>query len=568
MIGKLIASAFGGFSARWGKSAAQQIAALFEQARQLAGAGRHAAAVDVYRELLRKQPANVDALSASGDLLWDLNRHEEASRCYESAVALHPDNRKLLFKLGNLYWLMGRLTDAEACFSQILALAPRDAQALNNLGLVRQEEGDPLQAERFYRAAIESDPGYVEAKSNLLLCLNYQDQRSAESVYREHTAWAQEIISGIAQRAVSFPDGAHKRLRVGYVSPDFKTHSVTYFFEPLLRLHDSSGFEIFCYDDASRPDAVTERLRAGCEHWRIIAGASDDDVAKVIRQDEIDILVELAGHTADNRLRLLARRVAPIQVTYLGYPNTTGVAAIDYRITDAVADPVGVTDSLHCERLVRLPVAWCYLPPQDAPPIIERSSDATSVTFGSFNKIAKLSDRAIRTWSRVLQDIPGSSLLLKCSALNDAEVAARLKQRFIRCGIDADRIRTVGFAKDNREHMAMYGEVDIALDTFPYCGTTTTCEALYMGVPVVTLSGNTHVGRVGASLLSALGRKEWIADSEDRFVEIVRSLAQHLPHLVRLRKSLRDEMAASPLLDGLKFTRSLENLYRGLHARH
>ena len=567
MLGRLIASTFGGLGVRWGKSAEQRIARLLEQAKQLEGAKQRAAAVDVYRELLRRQPGNVDALSACGDLLCDLNRHEEASRCYESAVALRPDSRKLLFKLGNLYWLMGRLTDAEDCFNQILALAPSNAQALNNLGLVRQEEGDPQQAERFYRAAIESDPGYLDARSNLLLCLNYQDGRSAESIYREHIAWAQEVVSGLPERAVAYPDGGHKRLRVGYVSPDFKTHSVAYFFEPLLRHHDASMFEIYCYDDGNRPDAVTERLRASCRHWRIIAGASDDDVENVIRQDEIDILVELAGHTADNRLRLLARRAAPIQVTYLGYPNTTGVAAIDYRITDPVADPVGVTDRFSCERLVRLPLAWCYLPPQDAPPIMARPSETTSVTFGSFNKIAKLSERAVRTWSRVLREVPDSSLLLKCSALNDAEVAARLKHRFIRCGIDPDRIRTVGFAKNNREHMAMYGDIDIALDTFPYCGTTTTCEALFMGVPVVTFSGNTHVQRVGASLLSALGRTEWIADSEDRFVEIASELARDLSRLVRLRESLRDEMTASPLLDGLRFTRSLEDLYRRLHPR-
>ena len=567
MIGKLIASALGGLRAKWGKSAEQQVAALFEQARRLEGTKQRAAAMDVYRELLRKQPGNVDALSASGDLLCDLNRHEEASRCYESAVSLRPDNRKLLFKLGNLYWLMGRLTDAEYCFNQVLARTPRDAQALSNLGLVRQEEGNPVQAERFYRAAIESDPGYVDARSNLLLCLNYQDECSPELVFREHVAWAQAVVAAIPRRTVAYPANAHTRLRVGYISPDFKTHSVTYFFEPLLKHHDSSSFEIFCYDDANRPDAVTQRLRARCEHWRIIAGASDADVEKVIRQDEIDILVELAGHTADNRLRLLARRVAPIQVTYLGYPNTTGIAAIDYRITDPVADPVGMTDRFNCELLARLPVAWCYLPAQDAPPLIERTS-AGSVTFGSFNKIAKLSERAVRTWSRVLQEVPRSSLLLKCSALNDLEVAGRLKHRFVQCGITTERIRTVGFAKDNREHMAMYGEVDIALDTFPYCGTTTTCEALYMGVPVVTLSGNSHVGRVGASLLSALGRKEWIANSEDRFVEIARELADDFPRLARLRKSLRDEMAASPLLDGLKFTQTLENLYRGLRVRH
>jgi predicted O-linked N-acetylglucosamine transferase (SPINDLY family) len=275
-------------------------------------------------------------------------------------------------------------------------------------------------------------------------------------------------------------------------------------------------------------------------------------VAQAIRADAPDILIDLAGHTGlDNRLPLFARRLAPVQVTYLGYPNTTGVPAMDYRFTDAIADPVGEADALATEKLVRFaPTAWCYAPPPEAPPVTPLPClKAGYVTFGSFNDLSKITDRALALWSRILQGVPNSRLRLKGRGLGEGAVRTHVNERLTRAGIAAKRVDLLERTADTQQHLALYGEIDVALDTFPYHGTTTTCEALWMGVPVVSQAGNRHVSRVGASLLTAVGHPEWSAANADEYVRIVNDLAGNVEKLAVTRVRLRDEVAASSLCD-------------------
>ena len=316
---------------------------------------------------------------------------------------------------------------------------------------------------------------------------------------------------------MSFPNKREieRRLKIGYVSPDFCQHSVAYFIEPLLRAHERQAVEVFCYADVTRPDSVTARLRGYADHWLITVGRSDDELAERILTDSIDILVDLAGYTSKNRLGVFARKAAPVQVSWLGYPNTTGLAAMDYRLVDAVTDPVGEADAWASETLVRVDGGFlCYGSGKDVPkPTVPPCLTSRTVTFGSFNNPAKLSDATLDTWARLLERLPKTRLLLKGKPLGDAATRSFFLSRLAERGVAPERVELVAWLSNEAMHLALYDRVDIALDPFPYNGTATTCEALWMGVPVVTLLGDRHAGRVGASLLTQVGFTDWIAGS-------------------------------------------------------
>ncbi len=410
------------------------------------------------------------------------------------------------------------------------------------------------------------------AHQNLLLVLNYSEDHTAQQVYEEHLRFAR--LHEEPLRSTIEPHGNDRapgrRLRVGYVSPDFRAHSVAFFIEPVLEHHDRDRFEVFCYYNNTLADAVTERLRRHADGWRIIAGKSDAEVARQIRADRIDILVDLAGHTAMSRALVLARKPAPVQVTWLGYPNTTGLSAVDYRITDEFADPPGTSEHLHAERLVRLPGSFsCYRPPDDAPDVAGLPAGMTGcITFGSFNAPAKISARSIGLFAEVLRAVPGSRLMLKNNALHEAATRETMIQAFLRVGVAPDRLMLLGRDPSHGHHLAHYNDVDIALDTVPYNGATTTCDALWMGVPVVTLAGTTHVGRVGVSLMSNLGLTDLIAHTPLEYSAIAARLAEDLQALAALRAGLRPRMSTSVLTDARRFTGHLEQAYRKMWEKY
>jgi protein O-GlcNAc transferase len=494
----------------------------------------------------------------------EMRRLDEAVSCFRRAIRLEPTRPEAHNILGHALLTKGRCTAAKRCLDEALRLRPGYPAALDNLGRVLKTQGLAAEALPHHRAALAGAPR-PGTHSNLLFSLNFPADLPPEEILAEHRRWAElyaaPLRSDGAGPAID-PDPS-RRLRLGYVSPDFVNHAVPYFFEPVLAAHDRGRFEVTCYSDARVPDGVTRRLRGQSERWREIAGLGDDAVAALVREDQIDILVDLAGHTARNRLLVFARKPAPVQATWLGYPNTTGLDVIDYRLTDAVSDLPG-SEAWHSEALVSLPGPFsCYRPAEASPPVGPLPALAAGlVTFGCFNHLAKVTPPVIELWAEILRALPGSRLLLKSLGLADLDTVARLRKEFAALGIEPDRLELNGTELSQANHLGLYQRVDIALDPFPYNGTTTTCEALWMGVPVVTLAGRTHVARVGASLLTHLGAPDWIAGSREHYVTRCRELAGDLPRLAAIRAGLRERMRLGPLCDAAAFTRGLEDAFR------
>jgi protein O-GlcNAc transferase len=547
---------------------------LFAQAYLGLGAalknqGKLDEALAAYRKAGEIEPDLVEASYNLGNALKALGRLDEAVAAYRHAISIRPGLLQAHCNLGNALCDQGRPDEAVAAFRQALRIEPGHANAHLNLGSTLLEQGKIAEAVAACREAIRLRPDFAEARSNLAFSLNLVDDISAGDIFEAHRAWNARH----GRRTPGFDAHANdrstgRRLKVGYVSPDFRQHSVAYFLEPLLRHHDRSDVEVFCYSDVSAPDAATEHFKGLADRWATTVGMSNDALADGIRNDGIDILVDLAGHTAKNRLPVFARKPAPVQVTWLGYPNTTGLEAMDYRLVDAVTDPEGEADTFASERLVRLPEGFlCYGARGDAPAPGQPPCLTTGVvTFGSFNNPAKLSGATLDLWARLLARLPTARLLLKGKPFAEAATRAIYLDRLAERGVAADRIELVGWLPE-REHLALYDRVDIALDPFPYNGTTTTCEALWMGVPVVTLRGDRHAARVGASLLTQIGLSDLIADSPEAYMEIAVALAGDLARLADLRRSLRPRMAASPLCDAPAFARKVEAAYRTMWRR-
>jgi protein O-GlcNAc transferase len=469
----------------------------------------------------------------------------------------------------------GELSSAMRFYRQALALDPAFVEAHSNLGAALSASGRALEALGSFERALDLRPSDRAAMDNLLLAALCVPELPATEIAALHRRWGQALEAQVAPLVT--PVNHHLRdrrpLHVGYVSADFKRHAVAWFLEPILAHHDPAKVKVHAYANlAGTGDEVTARLRRHCAVFRSLVGLADADAARMIAADGIDVLVDLGGHTAGHRLGIFAHRPAPVQITYLGYPATTGLTRIQYRLTDAVADPPGATEALHTEELVRLPAGFlAYGPPLDlnleepGPP---PSVAAGHVTFGSFNDASKLSERVLAVWARLLIAVPGSRLRLKNKGLADPGARQRVLDLLRAVGIEADRVELVAFKPDLASHLASYTGVDIALDTFPYNGTTTTCEALWMGVPVVTLSGHAHVGRVGTSLLSGIGLPELCADSEDRYVAIATALAADGERLRQLRSGMRERLRRAPLLDAAALARTLEQTFHELCVRH
>ena len=502
----------------------------------------------------------IDDMLAAAVQLHQAGRLPDAATLYQQILAADANHVDALQLLGAIAHQQGQHGAAVELIQRSLAIAPDNKQALNNLGEALRATGQIDQSVAAFRRAIALDSSYVKAHSNLLLTLHFDPASTGESLRREHELWGKQHAPAVS----SPPKREHAGpLRIGYVSPDFKRHSVAYFIEPVIRHHHRDRVHVTCYSNAAREDEITHRIRAVSDEWRDIARLNDDDAANLVRQDRIDILIDLTGHMARNRLLLFARRPAPIQVTYLGYPNGTGVPQIDYRITDAVADPPNATDAHYVEKLVRLPAcAWCYQPPTDAP--MPTATTNRPITFGSFNKFPKISPATMKMWSRILAAAPESRLLLKAKSLGDPTTRAIASQMLASAGIAPDCVHLTGWAGETSEHLAMYKEIDVALDSFPYHGTTTTCEAIWMGVPVVTLAGDKHVSRVGASLLTAVGHPEWIAATPDQYVAIASHLAKDPDARRSAHRELRHQMLESPLMQPKAFVQSLEDAYENM----
>ena len=457
------------------------------------------------------------------------------------------------------------MEEAKANYERALKLKPDYPEAYNNIGIVMKDCGRLDKAMVCYRKSLRLKPDFSKVHSDLLLAMNYDPTIGPEELFLESSNWWRRHGEPHANKFHHSGYNPCRRFRVGYVSPDFRRHSVSYFFLPLLAAHDRRKVEVYCYAELKRPDEMTARIKGLSDHWRSTVGLGDDAVARRIYEDRIDVLVDLAGHTANNRLPVFARKPAPIQITWLGYPGTTGMPAVDYRFTDEIADPEGNGDGCYSETLVRLKSGFlCFLPPDGAPDITNPPAlKAGGITFGSFNNLPKLNERVIALWSEILLKVPDSSLLLKSRQLADGSTGRRYMELFLQNGVTSDRIKMLPATASISAHLDLYNRVDIGLDPFPYNGTTTTCEALWMGVPVVTLRGNHHASRVGASILTRVGLEELVAESEKDYVSKGIGLTRDLGRLTALRKKMRRRMRGS-LCNAKLFAESVEAVYGNL----
>jgi predicted O-linked N-acetylglucosamine transferase (SPINDLY family) len=530
--------------------------------------GRVDLAVECYRDAVRNDPALVQPLYNLGNALKQLGDLEQAATYMKQAIAKEPRRADWLCNLASLHFQRLELDEALSAARAALEIDPAEHRAHSQLGMALVILGRVDEALAAFARALDINPRAPDLESCILHVLHYRDAEDEEALGARHRAWSDKYARGVP-RMTSHRRARRgwRRLNIGYVSPDFARHPVASFIEPALDSHDREAFSVFCYFSAKNGDDVTERLRGKCDHWRDIAGSSDADVADRIRADGIDLLVDLAGHTQGGRPNLFARKPAPVQVNWLGYPDTTGLATMDYRLTDAIADPEG-SDDYCTEELVRLEGGFlCFRPPSEAVEPGEPPSEKRGhVTFGCFNNLAKITPDMIALWARLLRAVPDARLVFKTHGLAAQSARSALALSFEAQGIAASRIEALAYEWTSEAHLARYGEIDVGLDVFPYNGTTTTCEALWMGVPVVTLAGKSHAARVGASILSHAGLSELIASSADDYVEKARALASDGAWLRRLRLGMRERLRASTLIDARRFTRTLEEAYRRLWA--
>jgi predicted O-linked N-acetylglucosamine transferase (SPINDLY family) len=570
----------------------QSVDQAFALALENHRAGRLAQAEQGYRAILAREPQHADSLNLLGVIALQTGNFDAALTLVRRAVVLRPDAATCRNNLGQVLERMGRDDEAARCYEAAIELDGSYAEAYNNLGFLRARRDRMTDADAYYRKAIDLDPSYAEPHtnrgnllkdrgeldaaiacyrravelrpdlsalhSNLLLTLHYHPGYSPADLLREHRAWAERHVAPLAaaRRPHDNSREPERRLRVGYVSPDFREHPVARFILPLFREHDRRQVEVFAYSDATTPDGLTNLIRNRVDRWHDVAKLGDQELADSVRADGIDILVDLAAHSGHNRLLMFARKPAPVQVTYLAYCSTTGADAIDYRITDRFLDPPGEPES-YTETSIRLPHCyWCYSAPPLGRPVTDRR--AGPPTFGCLNNYAKVSDVTLRLWARLLRRVPEAQLLLYARTEAHRE---RVHRALREVGVEDSRAIFVG-RQSLSLYLQTYRDIDVALDPHPYGGGTTTCDALWMGVPVVSLAGRTAVSRAGSTLLSNVGLGHLVARTEDEYVERAAELIRDQGRLAELRRSLRPVLEASPVMNAPQFARDFEAALR------
>ena len=529
------------------------------------GQGQFQQAVSCYRKSLQLAPEAARTYYNLANALQETDKAEEALLLYQKALALNPKWPEAYNNLGTAYKRLGLLSEAAAAFEKNLEMCPGNPKALNNLGIVCRQQGRVEAAISCYQTALQINPEYSECHSNLVFALNYDPGASQADIFAESCRWwerhGRPLEGGFAHRNSPDPD---RRLKIGYVSADFQRHPVGFFFLPLVRSHDSHNFEIFCYTDTRRPDELTDQIKQAAHHWRSTVGISDKDMADLIQADQIDILIDLAGHTANNRLLVFARKPAPLQVNWLGHVNTTGLATMDYRITDDIVDPIDGPRHLHSETIIGLKNGFfCFAPPPQCPPIAELPAKSRGyVTFGSFNKLSKINEDVVGLWSKILQLVPGSHLRLMSRPLADTSTRDRFRALFQACGISANRLEMITYTPSYYDYLNQYNQIDIGLDPYPHNGHTTTCDSLWMGVPVITQHGNRYASRMAASILARAQLDVLVTDSKEAYFQSAVRLAENLGTLQELRLGMRSRFASSPFCDTKRFAAEMESVYR------
>lgn len=522
-------------------------------------AGQPDEAVQAFRKADALSPRDPDIQTNLGTALAAIGATEEAHRAFQNAIFLNPRNSAAYNNLGNLFLKTGSPEAAIEAFQKALELEPDRAELHNNLGNAFKQSGRIEEAIESYTRTIRKFKNYPEAHSNLLFCMHYSARHDALTIRDAHVRWNQNQAKRLMPSQLKHPNhrDPHKPLRIGYVSADFRNHPVARFLLPLLQNHDKKLFEIHAFMCSRERDHETSRLQSSADHWHDISSASDEEASSLIRRNQIDVLVDLALHSAGNRMLVFARKPAPVQVTWLAYAGTSGLNTMNHRISDPYLDPPSSDCAEYTESTIRLPhTFWCYQPALEIAPGAPPANSNGYVTFGCFNNFCKVNQEVLKLWAELLASVPFSRLHLH--APTDEVIRSRILE-FLR--VDPSRVRFFANTSPGNYFEQFHG-IDIALDPFPFGGGTSSCDALWMGVPVVTLKGPTAVGRGGTSILSNIGLQELAADSEEDYLRIATALAGESPRLAELREKLRSRMRCSPLMDAPEFARAMEAAYR------
>jgi len=538
-----------------------QTKALFQKALSSHQAGNVDQAKVLYEEIIQMDPDHSDACHLLGVIQAQQGKEKEAIKNIQRAIQLSECDI-YLNSLGAVFLKQGHIQKACSCLNKALAQNDLYIDAYNNLGQALLLGGECMDALNCFKKMLSLQNNIPQLQSNYLMCLNYVPSLDDSEIYKSHLNFNKLFDTRQSYHKKDSLRPLKKTLRIGYVSPDFSRSSVAFFVEPVLQNHNFDLFEIYCYANVNQPDDVTQRFQSFNIQWVDTMLMTDDQMASTIVQDKIDILVDLCGHFSGNRLGVFARQPAPIQVTWLGYPNTTGLSSIQYRLTDAIADPN--KDAYYSEKLIRLPSPFlCYRPIENSPDISPLPAlNNGFVTLGSLNNLAKINASTIQTWAKILNQLPHARLLFKGRPFIDTDTQNRFQQKFEKFGITPDRLIFRPYEKKITSHLMTYHDIDLALDSFPYHGTTTTCDALWMGVPVIILCGNKHASRVGATLLSAVGLTDFITHSIEEYIEKTIQIGQDFQLLKTVRGHLRSVMANSPLMDAKALTQNVEFAYQ------
>ncbi len=548
----------------------EETSVLIAYGAQLVNESEWNDASKVFRRVLKNDPNNLDALNNLGSLNREFQKYAESIAFYNQVLAIDEWHSNALYGLADAYMKLYRFNEARKAIRKALEVSPETPESWNLLSKIERETGNWKLADEYLNKAIEFDRFERNTGFGRLFYYNYEVDADPQLVKAEHEKWASRYASRYYPRE-ALPDWHTKKeklLKVGLVSGDWRLHPVGQFTENLLRFWDDERMNLFCYSALRIPTPRTEEFRDIAARWYDISRLDDEAFCDLIGKNEIDILIDLQAHTSASRLLAFARQPAQVQVSYLGYPNTTGLSTMHYRLTDALADPEGLTDNHFVEKLVRIKgCAWNFAAWKGSPEVHHSlQADKGHITFGCFNNFLKSNKQVYAMWARILRAIANSRIILKSKTLADSDVASSIAAQFQELGISNDRIICRPWQKGIQQHLSAYQDVDIALDTFPYHGTTTTCEAMYMGVPVIVLAGKTHVSRVGVSLLSSVGLEEFIAETEDEYVEKAVALAQQPERLAEVRRTLRSRMENSLLMDGPGFAKrfgdALEDMWR------
>lgn len=547
--------------------------------------GNRSAAINLYLKVLQAKDTPNETYYLIANAYRESGHIHNAQVYYEKLLELEPAHFEALNNLSAIYTKNGMISQSLALLERANKIQPGHQFVRNNLARAYLIRGDARKSSSITRSILDTGVYEPYIVSNYLLSLNYFSLDAA-FIFEEHKFWAdkisEKISGGISEKIHNESNNAletfkfrydkiaEKPIKLGILSADLIDHPVARFILSFFKRHDRGQFSIYCYSDALAEDTVSAELKAQAAHWSAVSQLSNIELARKINGDGINILVDLAGHSGNSRMSVFSLKTAPVQVSYLGYPNTTGLTQMDYRISDSIADPVGASEHLHTEKLLRLPECFLAFTPAfpDVPVSHNENVTTNTLMFGSFNNLAKTTPEIIALWSKILQGVAGSKLTLKSISTSDAEIKAHYLDLFQQCGIGAERIVLLDTVVDKQAHYQCYNEIDIALDTFPYNGTTTTFEALWMGVPVVSLAGDTHVSRVSQSILSRLSLQRLVASNQEDYIKVAIKLANDIGFLKKLHTSLREQMLNSSLFDYSAHTVAIERALSGVWDEH